>query len=622
MTRSWFAASPFPVLALTVLAPFASAAGGVAQVPGDGPTETDRLNAWFAQKWEEQLAFSPIQQTILGMPSGEIDDMSLAAGRRQLEWRRNSVAEMRASFDYDLLSDEGKTSWDVFVYQWEKAEAADAYPLHAYVFDQMSATPHTFLPQVLIAFHRVDGPEDMENYVNRIGESARAIRQLIERSRMAADKGIRPPAFAFDYVIDEATKVIHGVPFDDGPDDNEVWADANAKIEALLEDGRIDEERAQAFAEEVRAALTGPWHEAYRELIAWQEEDRVHASEEARGAWALPDGEAYYDERLANWTTTKLTAEEIHRIGLAEVARLRAEMEAIKDQVGFEGSLVEFFAELRDDKDNRTYYYPDTDEGRQAYLDDATAAIEGIEAALPDYFGILPRAGLVVKRVESFREQPGAAQHYAPSTPDGSRPGVYYAHLSDMTSMPKSDLEAIAYHEGLPGHHMQLAIAQELEDIPTFRTQAFFGAYVEGWGLYAEWLAKEMPGTFRDPYSDFGRLSSEIWRAVRLVVDTGIHGKGWSEEEAVRYATENSSVTEGRARSEVRRYIVWPGQATSYKVGMLKMQELRRKAEDALGDDFDIRGFHDTILGGGALPLSILEKRVDRWIARERGAVS
>jgi uncharacterized protein (DUF885 family) len=191
-----------------------------------------------------------------------------------------------------------------------------------------------------------------------------------------------------------------------------------------------------------------------------------------------------------------------------------------------------------------------------------------------------------------------------------------------MTSMPKSDLEAIAYHEGLPGHHMQMAIAQELEDIPTFRTQAFFGAYVEGWGLYAEWLAKEMPGTFRDPYSDFGRLSSEIWRAVRLVVDTGIHGKAWSEEEAIRYATENSSVTEGRARSEVRRYIVWPGQATSYKVGMLKIQELRRKAEDALGDDFDLRGFHDTILGGGALPLSILEKRVDRWIARERGAVS
>ena len=264
-------------------------------------------------------------------------------------------------------------------------------------------------------------------------------------------------------------------------------------------------------------------------------------------------------------------------------------MVAIKNEVGFKGDLPAFFAELRDNKDDPRYYYPNTDEGRQAYIKDATAAIDKIKAVLPKYFGILPKADLVVRRVEPFREQPGAAQHYFPSTPDGSRPGVYYAHLSDMKAMPKHELEVIAYHEGLPGHHMQIAIAQELISVPTFRRQAGFTAYSEGWGLYSEWLAREMPGTYQDPYSRFGRLGSEIWRAIRLVVDTGLHAKGWSEEQAVQYFLANSATTEAQARSEIRRYMVLPGQATSYKIGMLKIQELRRKAETALGARFDIR---------------------------------
>ncbi|MEY4095741.1 MAG: hypothetical protein RLZZ53_2940, partial [Acidobacteriota bacterium] len=326
----------------------------------------------------------------------------------------------------------------------------------------------------------------------------------------------------------------------------------------------------------------------------------------------------YYNERLANMTTTNMTADQIHATGLAEVARLRAEMEAIRVEVGFKGDLQAFFAELRDSKDNPRYYYPNTDEGREGYLKDATAAIDKIKAVLPKYFGLLPKADLVVKRVEPFREQAGAAQHYFPSTPDGSRPGVYYAHLLDMKAMPKHELEVIAYHEGLPGHHMQIAIAQELGNVPTFRRQAGFGAYQEGWGLYSEWLAREMPGTYQDPYSRFGRLGSEIWRAIRLVVDSGMHSKGWSEEQAVQYFLANSATTEAQARSEIRRYLVMPGQATSYKIGMLKIQELRKKAETALGPKFDIRGFHDTVLGGGALPLTLLEKRVDQWIAEKK----
>ncbi len=223
-----------------------------------------------------------------------------------------------------------------------------------------------------------------------------------------------------------------------------------------------------------------------------------------------------------------------------------------------------------------------------------------------------------MKRVEPFREQPGAAQHYFPGAPDGSRPGIFYAHLSDMSMMPKHQLEVVAYHEGLPGHHMQISIAQELTNVPEFRTQSFFNAYSEGWGLYAERLAKEM-GAYEDPYSDFGRLSTEIWRAIRLVVDTGLHAKGWSEEQAVDYFMQNSSLAEGAIRSEVQRYLVIPGQATSYKIGMMKILELRAKAKAALGPRFDIREFHDTVLGGGALPLGILERRVDQWIASEKG---
>ena len=587
-----------------------------AQAPAAANDETARINAWFETKFKEQLAFSPIQQTFLGQKTGELDDMSLAAQDKQLAWLRSATAEMRKSFDYAKLTPEAQTSYDVWIYQLEQAEDAARFRTNAYIFNQMSGI-HSFLPQLLIAFHRVDDVSDMEGYINRIRESGRALRQLIEISKKNATAGVRPPRFAYDFVIDESTKVITGAPFTTGAD-SAIWADAKAKVAALQKKGVLTDARARALLDEIQAALTGPFKSGYESLIAWQKEDRTQVAERAAGVHALPNGAAFYANQLATSTTTDMTADRIHEIGLAEVKRLRGEMEAIRKEVGFKGDLQAFFAELRDNKDNPLYYYPNTDEGRAAYINDATAAIDKIKAVLPKYFGILPKADLVVKRVEPFREQAGAAQHYFPSTPDGSRPGVYYAHLLDMKSMPKHELEVVAYHEGLPGHHMQIAIAQELTTIPTFRRQAGFGAYSEGWGLYAEWLAREMPGTYQDPYSRFGRLGSEIWRAIRLVVDTGMHAKGWSEEQAVKYFLDNSATTELQARSEIRRYLVIPGQATSYKIGMLKIQDLRRKAESALGAKFDIRGFHDTILGGGALPLTILEKRVDRWIASQK----
>ncbi|MFP6802163.1 MAG: DUF885 domain-containing protein, partial [Pseudomonadales bacterium] len=355
---------------------------------------------------------------------------------------------------------------------------------------------------------------------------------------------------------------------------------------------------------------------SYQEILAWLEQDKAFASETSQGVWALPDGENYYNYRLAQMTTLEFTADEIHEIGLAEVERLHLAMEKIKTAVDFEGSLQDFFVFMREDD---RFYFPNTDEGRQDYLDLNNEYLDAITLKLPDYFGRLPKAQLEVRRVEYFREQTGAAQHYASGTPDGSRPGVFYSHMSDMSTLPIFQLEDVAYHEGSPGHHMQISIQQELTGVPRFRTQYRTTAYTEGWGLYAEWLAKEM-GAFEDPYSDFGRLSGELWRAIRLVVDTGIHAQQWGEERAVQYFIDNSAQAEGAIRSEIQRYITGPGQATAYKIGMMKFQELRLNAESALGNDFDIRTFHDVVLGVGALPMPLLESRVDRWIEEVQSA--
>jgi uncharacterized protein (DUF885 family) len=415
-----------------------------------------------------------------------------------------------------------------------------------------------------------------------------------------------------DGVIDQSVKIISGQPFDaDSERDSALWAHIKRELAELQEAGLIDKTQSAELESRARAALINSFAPAYEAIIAWATEARTSSPKIATGIGSQPGGADYYDHLLASQTTTDLTSDDIHEIGLKEVSRLRTEMLAIMDEVEFQGDLQAFFEEVRKGEWN---YYPDTDEGRQAYIDDATLAIDNLKSLLPDYFGLLPKADLVVKRVEAFRERDGAAQHYYPGTPDGSRPGTYYAHLSDMNAMPKNQLEVIAYHEGLPGHHMQISIAQELEGVPQFQTQLGFTAYVEGWALYSEQLASEMPGTYTDAYQQFGRLSSEIWRAIRLVVDTGLHAKGWTEQETIDYFMANSPEPYESIRSEVRRYIVMPGQATTYKIGMLKMLELRSKAIEELGDDFDIRAFHDTVLAAGALPLDFLERRVIQWI--------
>ena len=604
--------------ACSTVPPTAATAPGAESTQAAATSEDARLNAWFERKYEEELQFSPIQMTFLGRKDrySEIDDMSREAADRQLAWREAAVEEMRSTFDYDALSDASKLSWDLYEYQLDAAKAAHPFADHGYPFEQMGGM-QSQLPTFMINFHTVEEESDYTAYIARLREVPRAFGQLMDQVRRSAELGIRPPRFAHEGVIDQGTKVVTGAPFTEG-DDSALWADAQAKADALVKAGKIDEARATELKAEARAALVEAVKPAYADVIAWFKADMAKAAVNPTGVGSRhPNGAAYYAQRLKASTTTDLTADQVHQIGLDEVKRIRGEMEALKDKVGFEGDLQAFFKFIATDPQ---FKYPNTDAGRQAYIDDATKAINTIKQQLPNYFGLLPKADIVVKRVEPFREVDGAAQHYYPSTPDGSRPGVYYAHLSDMNAMPKTELEVIAYHEGLPGHHMQIAIAQELEGVPEFRKQAGFTAYSEGWGLYSEWLAREMPGTYTDPYSEYGRLTSEMWRAIRLVVDTGLHAKGWTQEQAVAFMSENSSIPQQAVEAEIRRYITWPGQATAYKIGMIKIQELRAKAETELGDDFDIRGFHDAILGGGALPLDLLERRIDQWIEEEKQA--
>lgn len=568
--------------------------------------QTAELNKWFDDKYEEQLQMSPLGLTAQGRKDqyDKIDDLSKAAEEKELAWYAESTKELKEKFDYDKLNDADKTSYDLWVYQYEIMKEGAVFENMDYVFDQMRGL-HTRLPSYLINFHKVDSLSDMNAYISRIKETARGIDQLIVRAKEQAAAGILPPKFAFQTVIVQTKALKDGTP---------VLNDMNGKIDALVTSEKISSDEATSLKEQSDKAINDYFKPAYTNLLTWLENEMDNAEATPTGVSRHENGKDFYNYRLKVFTTTGLTADEIHEIGLKEVARIKGEMMAIKEKVGFKGDLNAFFKFVNTDKQ---FFFPNTDEGRQGYLDESTKYLDDLTKKLPDYFGILPKGKLQVKRVEAFREQDGAPQHYSAGTPDGSRAGTYYVHLSDMNAMPKSTMEGVAYHEGNPGHHMQISIAQELESVPKFRTQAGFSVYSEGWGLYSEALAKEMGG-YQNPYYDFGRLVNEIWRAIRLVVDTGIHAKGWTEADAIKYFTENSSISQGAIKAEVQRYMVMPGQATSYKIGMLKIQELRKMAETELGDKFDIKGFHDIILGGGALPLELLERKVKAWISTQK----
>ena len=577
-------------------------------------TESERLYAWFDTLFEDDLTRSPTTLTQLGRLDdldayGRWDDISDAAAEADQARRIERLDDLHDNFDPDALDGDARVSYRVFEYLQETGIRQYALRDQGYVFTQMFG-PHTGMPTLLISQHRVDTPAHAEAYIRRLEGIAPVFDTLIARADARAEAGVIPPRFAFDYLIGNTRAIVTGAPFDDSGTPSPLWADFTAKVEAL-DIGEAEKDDLLARGRTALIEQTGP---AYQRLIAMFERHQSLA-DDRDGAWKLPQGEAYYESQLAAFTTLPdLSPQEVHDIGLAEVDRIHGEMRAIMDQVGFEGTLAEFFEFMRTDEQ---FFYPDTDEGRAAYIEQANAIFDNVRTVLPDYFDTMPQAPLVVREVEPFRAAGSPTAFYNSPSLDGSRPGIFYANTLNMRNLPTYQMETLAYHEGIPGHHFQLALAQEREGTPMFQRLLYLPAFGEGWGLYAESLGKDM-GMFTDPYQDFGRLAYELWRAGRLVVDTGIHYLHWSRQDAIDYLLANTSFTEEEVTREVERYIVWPGQATAYKIGQMRIRDLRDYARSALGEDFDWGEFHDVVLTNGSLPLPVLTELVNDYVAQNR----
>ncbi|WP_459209160.1 DUF885 domain-containing protein [Aquimarina rhabdastrellae] len=567
-----------------------------------------KLNDWFESNFQEEVQESPMMQTYLGIKTadyGKWDDMSKAYEEKSLAKTKARLQYITDSVDTALLNKETLLSYNLLKQDLQNGISDFQYRLYNYPVNQMHGL-QAELPAFLINMHRIENKSDAEAYISRLNGVDKVFDQLVANLKERQEAGILPPKFVFDKVIDDSRNIVKGKPFDTSKDESTLLADFKGKIAAI----ELSDEEKQNLIAAAEKALNESVKPAYDQLISALEAQKAVATTDD-GAWKFPNGAAFYNNALQRTTTTGLTADEIHKLGLSEVARIHAEMDKIKEQVKFEGTLQDFFKFMKEDKQ---FYYPNTAEGKAAYLKEAVALIDTMKSKMDELFITQPKADIVVKAVEAFREKSAGKAFYQRGTPDGSRPGTYYANLYDMEAMPKYQMEALAYHEGIPGHHMQISIAQELKDIPKFRKFGGYTAYVEGWGLYNEFLPKEI-GMYSDPYSDFGRLAMELWRACRLVVDTGIHAKKWTREQGIEYYVTNTPNAESDAVKMVERHIVMPSQATAYKIGMIKIQELRAKAKKQLGDKFDIREFHDVVLTNGAVPLTTLEELVDAWIA-------
>jgi uncharacterized protein (DUF885 family) len=505
----------------------------------------------------------------------------------------------------DALTSTEQLSVRIFDKNTERASKSAPFRGHGYLFDQMNGA-QSAIPTFLANQHKVASVEDAQAYIARLEGITGKMATLVARSQASAARGITPPKFIYDYVISDSQNLLKGAPFSDGGRDSPMWADAQAKINGLS----VDDATKTRLKGQARSALLAHVKPAYENLLT------VMASQQAGaratdGVWALPDGEAYYAERLASQTTTNLSADEIHKIGLDNVARLHGEMAVIMGRVGFTGTRDAFFDMLETDP---KFFIANTPEGKAGYIRQATALIDTMRTKLPDAFNLVPKAPMIVKAVEPFREASAGLAFYQRPTPDGSRPGIYYINTSNVKAIPTYQMEALAYHEGIPGHHMQIAIAQELTGIPKFRKFGGFTAYSEGWGLYTEKLGKDM-GFYTDPYSDFGRLTLELRRAIRLVVDTGLHHKRWTRRQAMDYILANQPGDEASAQRDIDRYIVMPGQATAYLIGQIEILRLRESAKTRLGSGYSLPKFHDVVLGNGAVPLDVLGELVGAMTA-------
>lgn len=533
--------------------------------------------------------------------NAELDDASLEKAD-ELFVKLKEVHKTMQSYDDESLSEADRLSKEIAMYLLNFAKNSEQFRYHNYPVNQLFGIQNGY-PSFMEAQHQIKSAEDVENYLSRLMLVKRKFNQELEGIKLREEKGIIPPAFVIERVLEEMTSFVNK------PIEENILYSSLAK--KMTESSDISTQQQTEFLAKAKTNIAGYVHPAYQALIDYFTKLKTKATDDD-GFWRLPNGEQAYASALQFFTTTDYSPQYIHEVGLKEVARIQSEIMAILESQNYDVSNGFTFA-IDALAAEESFYYEDSDEGRAQILKDYQTILDEIDVGLDSAFRIRPKAGMEVVRIPEFKEKTAPGAYYQQPAIDGSRPGRFFANLYDIKATPKYSMRTLAYHEGIPGHHFQIAVAMELEGLPLFRMFSPFTAYVEGWALYSEYLAWEM-GFQDDPFDNIGRLQAELFRAVRLVVDTGIHYKKWTREQAIDYMKANTGMAQTDVVSEIERYIVMPGQATSYKVGMMKILALREKAKIALGDKFDLRDFHDVVLKNGAVPLDILERFVDAYI--------
>lgn len=578
-------------------------------LPAPAESESERLNAFFEQVFQRNLARSPMAQSRLGIRTQQ-DKWDDIGERRQLEDIALVRSDLQAlhRFDRTKLDKEAQLSYRLFERDRTDRLRAFEWRRHDYLVTQMGGL-HRSVATTLLNAHPIITRSDADAYIARLTRVQGLMKQLVEQLELQEKAGVKPPRFVYALTIGEASNLIKGQPFDETGADSPLFADFKTKLTGL----KLPQTGHDAYVARARKALLEGFRPGYTALIDHLKTAEKTATDDD-GAWKLPNGDGWYRFSLESYTTLPQSPQALHELGLREVERIQTDMRAIMQKVGFTGSLQEFYAHLRTDPQ---FYYEDSEAGRAQYVADAKALLDEVRRRQNEVLGLKPKIDVEVRPVEAWRAHSAAKAFYSGPPPDGSRPGIFYINLYDMKAAPKYQLAAILYHEAIPGHHVETVVAYELPDLPKFRKFASVAAFSEGWGLYSERLAKEMD-LYRDPYQDFGRLSLALMRATRLVVDTGIHSMKWTRAQAIDYLDKAMPSSHYDNQREVERYIVIPGQATAYMVGMLKIVELRERARTQLGARFDLRAFHDVVLGNGPLPLPVLEEIVDAWLAGQR----
>ncbi len=556
----------------------------------------------FGDEWDWSMQAYPEQATEYG--DDRYDDRLTDWSPRAIEARQAHERDMlkRAkAFDPAGLSADDQLDLRLFVYQLQLDVDGQRFPQELLQLNQLDSPPSQ-VAELARDLKRVR-PKDYEDFLARMRQIPGYVDQMIALLKRGLAKGITPPRVT----LKEVPKLLAEHAKAD-PEQNPLYQIVFADMPGIAP---ADQARLRA---EARRLLREEVIPAYAKLRDFAAKDYVPHARESLALTALPDGKAWYRYQIRSQTTTDMTPEQVHALGLAEVARIEKLMDAVREESGFKGDRRAFFQFLKTDP---RFFYKSADDLVTGYRDIA----KRIDPELPRHVGTLPRLTYGVMPMPAYQAPTSPAAYYEPGVPEAGRPGYFMANTYDLTARPKWAMEDLTLHEAVPGHHLQIARAEELGELPKFRRFAGYTAYVEGWALYCESLCQEL-GLCKDVYSRFGVLSAEMWRAVRLVVDTGLHAKGWNRDEAIRYFSDETGQTDLNARVEVDRYIVWPGQALSYKLGQLAIRKLRTKAEAALGERFDERAFHDQVLGAGALPLPILEARVDGWIASQKGAAA